>query len=234
MSVHSLSVFFPAYNEEENIKETIGKTLKVLESLKLKNYEVIVVDDGSKDQTAQIVSNLAKENSTIRLITHGVNLGYGAALKSGFKNSRYNWVAFTDADGQFDFAEINKFLEKADEADLVLGYRLKRSDAFNRVVLTFGWNFVARILLGLKVKDYSCGFKLIRKEVFDKIQPLETEEKVTQIEFLVKALKKGYKTTEVGVHHYPRVYGRATGGNLLSKVFFKSVIDLFILWWKLR
>lgn len=234
MPVNSLSVFLPAFNEEKNIAETVKKTLKVLQSLNLKNYELIVVDDGSSDQTPQVVLDLAKSNSKLRLVTHSVNQGYGAALKTGFKNSQYPWVAFIDADGQFDFSEITKFLDKTGQADLILGFRLKRSDSFDRVVLTFGWKTIARILLGLKVRDYSCGFKLIKKEVFDNISPLETEEKVTQIELLVKAAKAGYKFTEVGVHHYPRVFGRATGGSLFSKVFIKSIIDLFILWWKLR
>lgn len=234
MQLHSLSVFLPAFNEEKNIEATVLKTLKVLESLKLDEYEIIVIDDGSSDQTAQRVSRIAKDNAGIRLVSHEVNLGYGAALKTGFKSSKYPWVAFTDADGQFDFSEITKFIGKTNEADLILGYRLNRSDPFDRVVLTFGWKTIAKILLGLNVKDYSCGFKLIKKEVFEKVQPLETEEKVTQIEFLVKAVKQGFRIAEVGVRHYPRVYGKATGGSLLSKVFLRSIVDLFVLWRKLR
>lgn len=231
MKVDKLSVFFPAFNEEANIKKTVEDAAAVLEGLKLKNYEVIVVDDGSKDKTGEVVNDLAKTNKKIKLVTHPHNLGYGAALKTGFRESKFSWVAFADSDGQFDFSEIKKFLGYADQADLVLGYRLKRMDSRSRVVGTYIWNLGAKLLLGLNARDYSCGFKLIKRKVFASVQPLVGEEKVTQIEFLVKARKLGFKILEVGVHHYPRKFGTQTGANL--KVVFKSYVDLLKLWWVL-
>ncbi|MDO8619223.1 MAG: glycosyltransferase [Candidatus Daviesbacteria bacterium] len=229
--VGSLSVFFPAYNEAENIENTVVGAVKVLEDLKL-DYEVIVVDDGSKDATVEIVRNLSNKNSQIRLVSHEKNLGYGSALKTGFKEAKYDWVAFTDSDGQFDFTEIEKFLEKTDEAEVILGYRLNRADTFIRKVFTFGWSTLANIFLSLNVKDYSCGFKLIKKEAFEKVQPLVGEEKVTQIELLVKARRKGYKFAEVGVHHFPRRFGTPTGAKI--SVVVKSIFDLFKLWWEIK
>jgi glycosyltransferase involved in cell wall biosynthesis len=223
----SLSFFFPAYNEEENIEETVVKTDEVLKNLGLKEYEIIVINDSSKDKTAEIVSTLTKRYPALRLVNHKVNLGYGGALKTGFKESKYTWVAFADSDGQFDTSEITKFLELADDADLILGYRLERSDPFQRKVFTWGWKTMAKVLLGLPGRDYSCGFKMIKKKVYDAVLPLVSEEKVTQIEFLVKAKKKGFKFKEVGVHHYPRRFGNPTGGSLFSKVFLKSILDLF-------
>ncbi|KKQ67273.1 MAG: Glycosyltransferase [Candidatus Daviesbacteria bacterium GW2011_GWA2_38_24] len=234
MKIDSLSVFFPAYNEEDNIKATVEQALQVLEKLKISQYEVLVVDDASRDGTTEIVKQLALKDKHVKLIQHKINAGYGGALKTGFKHSNYAWVAFADSDGQFDFREITKFLEKTGQADLILGYRLNRADPFIRKVLTFGWKTIALILLGLTAKDYSCGFKLVKRKVFDAVQPLESEEKVTQIEFLVKAKRKGYKFAEVGVHHYPRKFGSPTGGSLFSKVFLKSILDLFKLRWKLR
>ena len=151
---------------------------------------------------------------------------------TGFASSKFEWAAFADSDGQFDFAEIKKFLAKKDEADLVLGYRLGRVDSILRRVYTWGWAFLAKIILGLSVRDYFCGFKLIRKEVFDSIQPLVGEEKVTQIEMLVKAKRKGFKFAEVGVSHYPRTAGEQTGAN--PKVILKSLHDLFTLWRMLK
>lgn len=229
--ISEISVFFPAVNEEKNIKATVLSAKKVLEK-DADKWEIIIIDDGSTDATGRISDELSQKDRHIRVIHHKVNKGYGGALKTGFKNAKYEWVAFTDSDGQFDFSEISKFIDKTDEADLILGYRLNRADSFLRKLFTFGWSLLARVLLGLTAKDYSCGFKLIKKEVFEKVQPLVGEEKVTQIEMLVKAKKLGFKYAEVGVHHYPRKHGSATGAKL--SVAFKSIIELFKLWKKLR
>ena len=231
MTLKSLSVFFPAYNEAGNIENTVKNAVKVLRELNLE-YELMVVDDGSKDETAEIVEKLSKSNSRIRVVSHSKNLGYGSALKTGFGSAKYDWVAFTDSDGQFDFAEIDQFLEKTDQADVILGYRLNRADSLMRKVYTFGWSALASILLQLHVKDYSCGFKLIKRQVFEKVQPLVGEEKVTQIELLVKARRLDYKFAEVGVHHFPRVYGTPTGAKV--SVVVKSVFDLLRLWWEIK
>ena len=229
--ISELSVFFPAYNEEANIKSTVLKAKKVLLKIAEK-WEIIIVNDGSSDRTRQIAEGLAKKDARIRVVSHSPNRGYGAALKSGYRAARYPWVAFNDSDGQFDFSEISKFISKTDSADLILGYRLKRADPFLRSVFTFVWGMIPRILFGMNIRDYSCGFKLIKKEVFDGVQPLVGEEKVTQIEMLVKAKMEGYRFAEVGVHHYPREHGKQTGANI--KVVVKSVADLLKLWKKLR
>lgn len=230
--IKELSVFFPAYNEEGNIEKTVRDAKEVLEKI-AKKWEIIIVNDGSKDNTLKVAKELNKEDKRIRIINHKVNRGYGGALKSGFKTAKYAWVAFTDADGQFDFSEITKLLDKKDKADLILGYRLKRADSFMRKVYTFIWSrVIPRILFGLTVRDYSCGFKLIKKKVFDSVQPLVGEEKVTQIEMLTKAKRRGFKFAEVGVHHYPRRTGIQTGANI--KVVMKSIIDLIKLWKKLK
>lgn len=227
-----LSVFFPAFNEAENIAKTLQDADQVLSELKLSDYELIVVDDGSKDQTAEIVQKLQKTNSRIKLVQHNPNRGYGAALKTGFEAAEFPWVAFADSDGQFDFSEIKLLLNETDKADLILGYRLKRADALVRTLGSAFWKMGANIILGLNVKDYSCGFKLIKKSVYDAIQPLVGEEKVTQIEMLVKARRKKFKIVEIGVHHYPRQFGVQTGANI--KVVLKSYLDLVKLWWQLR
>lgn len=231
MKLDQLSVFFPAYNEEGNIENAIKKALKILPKV-AKKHEVIIVDDGSKDKTGEIADRLAEKNKEVKVVHHWPNRGYGGALKTGFKTAQYEWVAFADSDGQFDFGEIKKFLPLSKDYDLILGYRLNRADSFARKVGTFGWSLITRLLLGLKVKDYSCGFKLVKKETFDSVQPLIGEEKVTQIEWLVKAQKGGYKFAEVGVQHYPREFGRQTGANI--KVVTRSLIDLLKLWKLLR
>lgn len=229
--ISALSVFFPTYNEEKNIKKTVLDAKKVLLGI-AENWEIIIVNDGSKDRTGEIAGQLIKGDVRIRVINHFLNKGYGAALKTGFKAAKYPWVAFTDADGQFDFSEITKFLTKTGSADLILGYRIKRADSLARSLFAFGWALIPRILFGMNVKDYSCGFKLIKKEVFDSTQPLKGEEKVTQIEMLVKAKRKGFRFAEIGVHHFPREFGKQTGAK--PKVVLKSALDLVKLWKKLR
>ena len=232
--IDEISAFFPAYNEEKNIKKTIGDAKKVLEEISSK-WEIIIVDDGSKDNTGKISDDLVKADKRIKVVHHSPNRGYGGALKSGYENSEFKWVAFADADGQFDFSEIKLFIEKQKEtdADLVLGIRGNRADPFIRKLFTLVWSkILPRILLGLRVTDYSCGFKLIKKEVYKKVLPLVGEEKVTQIEMLVKAQRHGFKFAEVKVNHYPRKFGHQTGADL--KVILRSLRDLLKLWWQIR
>ncbi len=230
MELKSLSVFMPAFNEEDSIASTVEGVVKVLKTMNLE-WEVLVVDDGSKDKTAEVVKGLEKKFPGVKLVSHPKNKGYGHALKTGFASAKHPWVAFVDSDGQFDFAEIKKLAAKTGEADVILGYRLNRADPFQRRIFTWGWKMLAMILLGLNVRDYSCGFKLIKKKVIEDISPIESEEKVTQIEMLIKAKKRGYKFAEVGVHHYARTAGVPTGANL--SVVLTSFNDMLKLWKKL-
>jgi glycosyltransferase involved in cell wall biosynthesis len=232
--IDELSVFLPAYNEEANVVVTSKDVIKVLKEVASK-WEVIIVDDGSKDKTGEISDDLSKKYKNLKVVHHDPNRGYGGALKSGYTAAKYKWVAFMDIDRQFDFSEIKLFIEKQKEtnADLVLGIRIKRADSFMRKVFTFVWSkMLPRILLGLRVSDYSCGFKLIKRRVYKSVLPLVGEEKVTQIEMLTKAQRKGFKFAEVGVHHFPRKFGHQTGADV--KVIFKSVSDLLKLMIQLR
>ncbi len=148
------------------------------------------------------------------------------ALRAGFANSQYEWVTFNDADGQFDFSEITKFIEKADEADVVMGYRIKRSDPFIRLVMAFGWKMVIFLFFGTWFKDIDCAFKLIKREVIKSIPPLEsTRGGMISPELILKAQNKGFKIVQVGVHHFPRLHGKPTGSNL--RVIIQSFMDLF-------
>lgn len=227
-----LSVFFPAYNEEANITKTVEEAAKVLPQVASK-YEIIIIDDGSRDKTGEIADQLAKENEFIRVIHHHTNQGYGASLKSGFYNSRYSWIACTDSDGQFDFSEITNFLKRAGETDLVVGFRLNRQDPSPRKLFGWGWTKLANILLGISVKDVDCGFKLVKKKVIEQIPKLESSRGgMISPELLAKAKKEGFKIAEVGVHHYPRKIGQQSGADL--KVIINSFADLIKLWWKIR
>jgi glycosyltransferase involved in cell wall biosynthesis len=231
MKVKELSVFFPAYNEEANIENTVNKAAKILPKAAQK-WEILIVNDGSKDKTGEIAHRLAKGNKNIRVIHHPKNRGYGGVFKTGLYNCRYQLIAFTDADGQFDFSEIGKFLEKIKKADLVAGYRLERRDPFIRLVNARLWEILMLVLFGLNIKDPDCGFKLTRKEVVDKVGRLKTESAVTEPEFLIRAKRAGFKIAQVAVHHYPRKAGKQTGANL--KVITKALKESMELWLALR
>ena len=233
--VDELSVFFPCYNEEKNIQNTFNKALPIIKKVASK-WEIILINDGSKDNTATVLEKIKSEYpKNVKIITHSPNRGYGAAFKSGFYNAKYQWIAFTDADGQFDFSEISKFIEKQEKtkADLVIGYYLSRRVSKSVIITSKIWELIVFILFGLKVKDIDCGFKLVNKKVIDTIPKLEAERGAfITSEFLIKAKKSGFKINEVGVHHYPRVEGQATGRQL--KVIIKSFTDLFKLWYKIN
>lgn len=227
MKVQAISVFFPAYNEEKNIKKTVTEAVKILKKI-AKDWEIVVVNDGSTDKTGEIVKKLIKKEPRISMITHTPNRGYGAALKSGLYNAKYPWIAFTDADGQFAFSEVDKFLEKKDEADLIIGYRLQRRDPPLRIFIAQLLRIWNLIFFGLWLKDVDCGFKLIKKEVVDKIGTLKTESAITESEFLVRAKRAGFKIVEIPVHHYPRKKGKQTGGDI--RIIWKAFKETFLLW----
>jgi len=233
--VDKLSVFFPAYNEEVLLAPTVEKADKVLKKI-VKEYEIIIVNDGSKDKTGEVAEALAAKNPKIRVIHHPQNRGYGAALKSGMYAARYPWIAFTDADGQFDFSEITQFFKKQrkTDADIVAGYYLKRAVPFYRILGSkLAWELPVFLLFGLKMRDIDCGFKLFKKEVVDKIPRLEAERgPFITTEFLVKAKKAGFKIVELGVHHYPDVAGSSTGASF--KVILAAYSELFRLYKKVK
>lgn len=220
----SLSIFFPAFNEEENIKIALKYALDIGPKV-AKKFEILVIDDGSKDKTAEVVKQYAKKYRNIKLIQHKVNMGYGAALKTGFYNSKYDFIAYMDSDNQFDFRDLKKLVENISGYDIVVGYRLKRADSFIRVLNGKLWNFLCSMLLNLKIKDIDCGFKLIKKEVINDIPKLESNGATISAELLVKARKKGFKINQVGLEHLPRTLGNATGGNPLH--IFRAFHDLF-------
>ena len=233
--IDQLSVFFPCYNEEKNIENTVSKTIPILNKI-AKKWEIILINDGSKDNTAKVLQKIKNQYPRqVKIITHNPNRGYGAALKSGLYNSKYQWIAFTDSDGQFDFSEIKKLIKKqqSTKADIIIGYYLSRQVSKTTIITSKIWELIVFILFGLKVTDIDCGFKLISKKVVDHIPKLEAERGAfISSEFLIKAKKTGFKIVEVGVHHYPRTEGKATGRNI--KVIIKSFSDLFRLWFKIN
>lgn len=227
LELNSLSIFMPAYNEESNIAATVLDAIQTAKTI-AKRYEVIIVDDGSSDKTADIVKKLGKSDSHIRLVRHTKNKGYGAAVKSGMAACQMDWIFFTDSDGQFKFDELPAFITHRTQADLVIGYRKKRMDPFHRIflaqVLLKIWNF---FLFGLTVRDVDCAYKLFPKKVRDSIK-LKTESAITITEFIVKAKSRGFTIHQTPVTHYPRKFGEQTGGNW--RVILKAAKESFRLY----
>ncbi len=226
-----LSIFFPFWNEEKNIRTVIENALRIAPDI-AKKYEVIVIDDGSNDHTLEIAEKIASEKKVVSIVKHGVNRGYGAALRSGFESAQFDYIVFTDGDMQFDFSEVTKFVEKIDSSDLVIGYREKRQDALFRHLLMSMlkiWDF---IFFRFHVRDIDCGFKMFRKEALQKLMPLRSEGAMITTEILAKAHAKKLKIKEVGVKHYPREFGESSGGNL--QVIIRAMLETFILYWDLR
>src|SRR5436190_14106895 len=226
MFVNSLSVIFPAYNEEKNITRTVESARAILSRVAAK-WEIIVVNDGSKDGTAQICDELAENTPDVRVVHHEGNRGYGAALKSGISAARHEYIFFSDSDGQFDLEELPRFLDHARDFDIVAGYRAKRQDPLHRLINAWGWNMLVRALLGIRVRDIDCAFKVFRREVFERIQ-IRAVGAMVNTEILAQAMKFGMKIKELEVRHLPRCFGRSTGANLY--VICKAFTELIRLW----
>ena len=223
MNNFSLSVVLPAFNEEKNIHQTVSNCIDYL-SKNFDEYEILVIDDGSYDKTGEIVSKLIRQHSELRLIRHETNLGYGAALNSGFENSTKKYIFLMDSDGQFDINDMDRMVSLVTGNNLVLGYRIIRADNFIRTLNAFFYNLYIRILFGLKVKDIDCAFKLIPKSAFDTVKPLKSKGALFSAELLIKIVKNGYGISEVGVKHFPRELGEQSGANLtvILKMFKES------------
>jgi glycosyltransferase involved in cell wall biosynthesis len=208
----SITVFFPCHNEQDNIARVADQAVKVLEDLSA-DYEVIVVDDGSTDDTPRIADRIAAANPRLRVIHHPQNQGYGAALQSGFRAATKDLVFYTDGDGQFDISEMPPLLPLLAEYDIVSCYRLNRRDNLIRKLNGWLWTRAICLAFAMKIRDVDCAFKLFKRPIFDRIK-MESTGALIDTEILARAIRKGYRVTQKGVHHYPRTAGRQTGANL--------------------
>ncbi len=228
--VKSLSVFFPCYNEQENIERVAKSTVDLLESLGI-DYEVILVDDGSKDNTGKIADKLAVENNRIKVVHHSPNKGYGAALQSGFKAATKEYVFYTDGDGQFDIKELPMLFKYTSQYDIVTGFRINRQDNIMRKLNALCWTTMVNFLFGMKIKDMDCAFKLYKRKIFDEIT-LKSTGALINTEIFARFNNKGYKVYQLGVHHYPRTAGTQTGANI--KVILRAFKELFALYKQIK
>lgn len=224
LTSRSLSLVLPAYNEEQVIAATVEQALYVLAGW-LRDFEVIVVNDGSIDRTGAILADMSAADARIRVITHERNRGYGATLVDGFAAATKELTFFMDSDGQFDIHDLQQFLSLSEEYNAVIGYRVQRRDTWMRKLNAWGWKLVIRLALGVRVRDVDCAFKVLRTD-FLHDYPLETRGAMINAELLYKLKRAGCTIKEVGVRHLPRQGGRATGANL--RVIARAFRELFL------
>jgi len=220
---YSLSVVLPAYNEEGSIEQMIEESVAFLKQHnKFEEYEIIVVDDGSTDQTASILKRL-EDIEPIKIITHSKNLGFGGAIVSGIRQAQYSWLLIMDSDGQFKIDSLQKITDFLSEYDIIAGFRYRRADAFYRKFLGKAGNFLTCRLFGLALKDVNCGFKLFKKEALH-LNGGHCHAGAFYTDIFIKAKQRGHRIKEVPIVHYPRVHGKQTGANI--DVIFKAIKDL--------
>jgi glycosyltransferase involved in cell wall biosynthesis len=220
----SLSLFFPVYNEVALLEQTVTDAAKAIAHIGISDFEIILVDDGSTDGSAALADRLASEVTGVRVVHHAVNGGYGAALKTGFMSAKKDWVLFTDSDGQFNIEDLARFLPSTENYDVVLGFREHRADHFIRTLNAKLWALAVRGVLNVGVKDLDCAFKLIRRSALNDILPLESDGAVISAELLCKLKRADHPFAQVGVRHFERTAGEATGASL--KVIAKAFIEL--------
>lgn len=230
MTPISVSAFFPAHNEVDNIVALTEKTVQVL-SEHLEDFEVLIINDGSTDGTREKADELAAKFPQVRAIHHEVNRGYGGAVKTGIASSAKDWIFITDGDGQFDVGEIPLLLEHAQEHDAVVGYRINRQDPFHRKMFAFCWGTLIRILFGFRVRDLDCAFKLFKRGYFEG-RELKAMGAVISVEFFSILTQNKARIKQVGVHHYPRTAGVQSGGS--PKVILRAFKELFALYGRLK
>lgn len=221
-----LSLVFPIFDEERNIEPLLSAAREIASRL-TPDFEVILVDDGSRDRSAEIVDSWCREDPRFRLLRHARNTGYGAALHSGLREAKGELIFFSDADLQFDLSELAGLIEHAEEFDIIAGYRVQRSDPWPRRVLASTWGAIIRSLFGLKVRDIDCAFKLFRREVIDAIE-IESIGAFVNTEILVRASAAGYRIHQVPVSHRRRRHGSQSGGN--PKVILRALLELATLY----
>ena len=226
----SLTLFFPCYNETENVEEMIRQAVQVGEDYGI-DYEVLVVDDGSRDDSGEKIRKWSAKNPRVKLVQHEANRGYGAALRTGLSSATKDLIFLTDGDNQFQLSDIEKLFSKIDGCDVVAGFRIVRQDKPYRRLQGFLWTQLNRTLFHLPVRDVDCAFKLFRRKCLQGLE-LESNQLLIHAEILARLKKKGFKIEEIGIPHHPRRAGQANATHP-SRIL-KTFGELFKLYWKIR
>jgi len=222
-----LTVFFPAYNDGGTIASLVIAAVQTASRL-TPDFEVLVINDGSTDWTAEVADELARIYPRVRVIHHEKNRGYGGALRSGFASATKDWIFYTDGDAQYDPREMARLWDKLSATvDLVNGYKISRSDPLHRIIIGRIYHHTVKLLFGLKVRDVDCDFRLMRRSMFDRV-PLEKSSGVICLEMMKKITDAGFSIVEVPVHHYHRAHGKSQFFNFPRLA--RTAVDVFKLW----
>ena len=225
-----IAVALPAYNEAESLPRTVPPVVAALRQV-TDDFEIVVVDDGSRDRTAEVVRELSQKYPEVRLVQHPVNLGYGAAVWTGITSGQKEFIFYTDADGQFDITELKRLVPYTGEYDMIIGYRAPRRDPPKRLVFAFGWKVFVTTLFGYVARDIDCAFKLFRREVLDHVY-VESRGAAFSAELLIKTRDRGFRIKELPVTHLPRKAGRPTGDR--PDVIVRAFREMIAFWVKSR
>ena len=223
LPVADVSAVLPAFNEAGNLEQSVSRVAEAL-AAHARTFEIIVVDDGSGDDTPAILERLKLQHRELRVVRHPVNRGYGAALRSGFEAAQLGWIFLIDADNQFDPQEVGLLIARAAEADIVAGYRQQRRDPLGRRLNAWAFFSLVRMLFGPLARDVNCAFKLMRRDLLGRME-LHSEGALINTEILVLARQVHARIVEVPVHHYPRTSGRQTGAD--PRVVLRAFAELF-------
>lgn len=224
----SISVFFPCYNDEKSIQTLVIDSLKILKGLTRGKYEVIVVDDGSTDNSRRVLHKLQSRYTHLRVHLHRKNKGYGGALRSGFKLARYKLIFYTDGDGQYSVKELPILLSlMSPDVSFINGIKMGRSDHTLRIIVGNLYSFIARWLFWLPIQDVDCDFRLIRRSLVRNLR-LRCNSGAICIELVKKAERQGGKFRQVSIHHYERIFGKSQF--FRPKRILYTLKDLFFLW----
>lgn len=226
----ALSLVFPVFDEAENLGELLETALQIAARL-APDFEIILVDDGSRDGSDAVIAEWCRQSPRIRTVRHETNRGYGAALRSGLGAARGRLVFFSDADLQFDLSELAKLLEHADEFEIVAGYRDPRRDPWPRRVIAATWGWLARVVFDLRVRDIDCAFKVFQRRVLEEIE-LSSIGAFVNTELLVRARAAGHRIRQVPVGHRRRKWGRQSGAR--PRVIVRAVVEMLALYRELR
>jgi glycosyltransferase involved in cell wall biosynthesis len=227
-SLKSLSIFFPAYNDAATIPSMVISAFLTVQRI-TNDFEIIVVNDGSKDHTAELLNELQRLYPQVRVITHPQNRGYGAALRTGFSSASKEWVFYTDGDAQYDPRELVKLVEAlGSNIDVVNGYKIERSDPLHRIIIGRLYHHIVRMIFGFRLRDVDCDYRLMRRSIFDKVQLTSTSGTIC-LEMVKKMQDFRYRFSEVPVHHYHRAHGKSQFFNFPR--LFRTGLQLMSLWW---
>ena len=221
---------FPLYRDKKTVKKMIFRSLSVLRRTK-KKFEIVIVDDGCPENSGKLALKFSKKIKNVKVIFHKKNMGYGAAIKTGIKNCKNDYIFAIDGDGEYDVNDLPRLLKSAQHSDLVITYRFKKKYSTNRIIISWVYNIILRFLFKTKYRDISTGSRLIKKSIMKKIR-LTSNSPFVGAELAIKAKRAGFKVNEIGIHTYPRTFG--TGSSVSLKNILLTIKDMLILFTRIN